>query len=299
LVARRGENELAGPVAVRWGSPWRVELGPFTGVLLVLPLVVLLSVFILYPLVNVVRVSMEDGFAHYRSFFESSAHVRALLTTFRVSAIVTTLAIVGGSAVAWTLTTTTSRAARVILWTAVAAPLWMGTVVKNYIFIILLGRSGVVNTVLGGLGVIDEPLELAYTQGAVAAGMLYTMFPYAVFPLYVAFRTIDKDLLLAAEGLGASRLRSVLSIALPLSLPGIVATGTMVFLVCLGFYVTPLLLGGANSPFIATLIQDDMFVRFNVPDAAVSATLLLVAATAILVTVVLIVGRQRFERVVA
>jgi ABC-type spermidine/putrescine transport system permease subunit I len=269
------------------------------GSLLVLPLVVLLSVFILYPLVNVVRASFEDGLGHYRSFFESSAHVRALMTTFRVSAIVTTLAVIGGSSIAWTLATTKSSVARAILWAAVMAPLWMGTVVKNYIFVILLGRSGVVNTWLGAVGLIDEPLELAYTQGAVAVGMLYTMFPYAVFPLYIAFRTIDKDLLLAAESLGASRIRSVLSVALPLSLPGIVATGTMVFLVCLGFYVTPLLLGGADSPFIATLIQDDMFVRFKLADAAVSATLLLVAATVILVAVVAIVGRQRFERVVA
>ena len=130
-------------------------------------------------------------------------------------------------------------------------------------------------------------------------GMLYTMLPFAILPLYASFASIDMDLLRAAEGLGASRLRAFFSIVVPLSVSSLLAAGAIVFVVSLGFYITPILLGGAQTPFVATIVDQQIYAVFNLPLAAATSTVLFVVALAILAAAWRAVGFERIQRTVA
>jgi putative spermidine/putrescine transport system permease protein len=266
------------------------DLPRVPAVLLAAPLLVALALFVVYPLVRLVVASLgsPEGIRIYTEFFRSRANVRALSLTFAYSAVVTVLALIIGAALAWPLRVTHSRMVRLLFWTAVLVPGWMGVVIKNYAFLIILGKNGVLNTTLQALHLTDRPLDILYTPTAVVIGMLYTMLPYAVLPLYVTFLTIDTSLIAAAENLGASWLQAMMSIALPLARVGLLATGVLVFVIALGFYVTPVALGGARATFVATLIQDDLFFRFDDAGAATLGTILVVAVCVILV------GASRF-----
>jgi putative spermidine/putrescine transport system permease protein len=129
--------------------------------------------------------------------------------------------------------------------------------------------------------------------------MVYTMVPYAAFSLYGVFLSIDDTLPAAARSLGASRLRAIRTVVLPLAMPGLVASAALVFAISLGFYVTPVLLGGAQAPFMASVIQDYVLVYFDYPVAAAASVTLLVTAIVVLAAAFAVVGRERLVRAVA
>ncbi len=185
---------------------------------------------------------------------------------------------------------------RMILIAVVFVPFWMGSVVKLYSFTILLERLGLVNRVLLKLGLINDPLHLIYNQFAVVVGMVYQLLPYAVLPLLVVFNSIDEDLLRAAQGLGASRARAIRNVVLPLSLPGLMASTTIVYVVGLGFFLTPVLLGGATSPFSASFMYDDIFQYFDFTSATVSAIVLLAGGALVLLLASRLVGRDQLRK---
>ena len=294
----------AGPAVRRpvRGRSWTADRSPLTGFLLALPMIVLIAVFAIYPFIKLITVALgpPDGLGNIGDFFGNPGNVRALRITFVDSAIVTAVTLVVGGAVAWRLRTTQRTAIKALLWGATLLPVLMGSVVKLYALTSLLGtRRGAINGTLSSLGLTDEPLQLLYTQFAVVFGMTYQMLPFAVLPLYAAFRTIDLDLVAAAESLGARRGRALLSIVAPLSLPNVFATAALVYVVSIGFFLTPVVLGGATSPFIAALISQDVFQFFNVPAAAMGSLVLLVGGLAILIVVYRLVGRDRLTRAVA
>jgi putative spermidine/putrescine transport system permease protein len=272
------------------------------GLALLAPLAALLGLIFIVPLARLLWNAFGQptlGLQNFHTFFQTPAYVRAMLTTLRVSAIVTVLAVVLGAMIAWELRVTTSRAKRLLLWSAVLLPLWESVVVRNYAFTILLEREGVVNKVLQAMGLTDHPVGLLYTQGGVAIGMLYTMLPYAILPLYASFVSIDDSLLRAAESLGASRLRAFMSVVVPLSVQSVLAAAAIVFVVSLGFYITPIVLGGAQTPFIATIIDQQIYNLFNLPLAAATSAVLLLGATIILAVAWRAVGLERIQRAVA
>jgi ABC-type spermidine/putrescine transport system permease subunit I len=123
---------------------------------------------------------------------------------------------------------------------------------------ILLGRNGVLNQILLGLGLVSEPVALLYNVPGVLIGMVHVLLPYMVFPIYSAMLRVDRDLLLAAEGLGASSLSVFWRVFLPLTLPGVIAGTALVFILSLGFYITPALLGGGRVIMIAVLIEQQV-----------------------------------------
>ena len=277
---------------------WRPEMPAWTGPLLALPLIVMVAVFVVVPLVGMVAGSVGDGFdfSAYAAFLESAAQRKALVVTFRDSLIITALALVIGSVVAWNLRVTTSRALRVVLWTAVAIPFLMGVVIKNYAMSIILQSNGVLSRIWEWLPFTEGRINLMYTPTAVVIGILYSLLPFGIMALVVAFRSIDPELVRAAESLGASRTRALLSVILPLGAPGILAAGALIFMLSIGFYVTPVMLGGAESPFLATLIQRQIFVMYDNQGASASGTILIVAAVVVLVVAFAIVGTRRLKR---
>ena len=180
--------------------------------------------------------------------------------------------------IAWELRTTRSRWKRAALWSATLFPLWTSVVVRNYAFTILLQRKGVLNTALVSTGIIDEPLGILYTDTAVILGMLYTMLPYAILPIYASLVNVDTTLVGAAESLGASRPRAIVGIVLPLIAPSVFAAAAITFVVSVGFYITPILLGGPEAPFLATFIDQQLFSLYDFPAAAATASILFLTA---------------------
>jgi mannopine transport system permease protein len=281
------------------GAVWRPVLGNRWALVLAAPLLLVLGGLVLYPLVKLTVDSLTtgSGLGNYAAVFESSAGRRSLATTFVAAALVTLAAIALGGLLAWYIRTARSATVKAVLWLAVLVPFWMGTVVKNYSIVLLLSAEGPLNQLSQTLGL--GSVSILYTSTAVAIGMVYTMLPYAALTLYGVFLTIDETLLAAARGMGASRLYAVRTVLLPLALPGIVAAAALVFAISLGFYITPVLLGGAQTPFIASFIGDYIFTFFDFPVASAAAVILLVAALAVLAAALALVGRGRLARAVA
>jgi putative spermidine/putrescine transport system permease protein len=275
---------------------WDPELSLVSALVLSLPLIVLLLLFVVYPILQVLLLPLQAGGLHqYLRYFQSSANVRALEYTVWESIVVMIGTIILAAPLAWTLRMPGSALWKSTVWLAVLAPLWMNVVVKTYAFMIILGRNGVLSEALQALRLTAEPIDLLYTPSAVIIAMLHTMLPYGVLPLFVTFATIDCDLVQAAESLGASRVGAIFSIVLPLSLVGVLATSTIVFVVCLGFYVTPVILGGAQSPYISTLVRGDLFLRFDTAGAATDSAILIAVASLILILASWILGGRHLK----
>lgn len=284
----------------RSGRPWRTELSARSGLLFVAPLLAMTGLFLIYPIIRLVIVAFgpPSGARNFSSYFDTTVNLSVLRVTFVDSAIVAVISVVLASVIAWHIHTTRHRVVRGILLLSLFIPFWMGSVVKLYAFTVLLMRFGIVNRILLDLHFISSPLSLLYNQPAVIVGMVYQLLPYAALPLLVVFRTIDPDLIRAAEGLGASRARALRSIVLPLGLPGIMASAAIVYIVGLGFFLTPILLGGSTSPFSASLMYNDIFQYYQFTSATVSALVLLAGAGLVLVVISRFVGRDQLRRAI-
>lgn len=278
---------------------WSIDLGRGRTILTILPVLVMIVAFVLYPLLKLTidAFTQGDGLGNFTAVLGSGAARKAFWTTLWSSAVVTVISVLLGSMLAWFAHATTSKIARALVLLAVLIPFCMGVVIKNYIFAIIFARTGVVNSVLLGLGLIDDPLKLMYTPFAVIVGMVYAMLPYATLSLLAGFATIDLNLINAAKSMGASHARAVLGVVVPLGKPAIVASMTIVFAISVGFYITPVVLGGTQTPFVASLIGDDLFDVFNYPRAAATGVLLLVVATTVLLGGLKLVGGKAMKAV--
>jgi len=293
------EPVIVAPPAAGGARVWRNEPSAAIGLLLLAPALLLLVLFFVVPIVRIMWVAVADptfSLDRFADFFASPAARRSLLTTLRVSAIVTLLATLLGLVIAWELRTTRSRWKRAALWSATLFPLWTSVVVRNYAFTILLQRKGVVNTALVSAGIVDEPLGILYTDTAVILGMLYTMLPYAILPIYASLVNIDTTLVGAAESLGASRPRAIVGIVLPLIAPSVFAAAAITFVVSVGFYITPILLGGPDAPFLATFIDQQLFSLYDFPAAAATASILFVTAVLVVGYAWRVVGFDQLRR---
>ena len=252
---------------------------------MVLPVLVVGILFIVYPLVKLTIDAFtqgDGGVSNFVAVFESQAILTSLLNTVVMSLIVTALCLLMGASVSWAIARATSPAYRALLWTAMLLPFWMGVVVKAYAWNVIFANNGILNSLLEGAGITDGPLSLLYTRFAVIVGMTYTMLPYAVLAMNPTMASFNPELLNSATIMGSSLVGAMRKVWLPLVAPGMIAAAAIVFAISIGFYVTPVLLGGGETPFMATVIGDDIFAFFNYPRAAASSVLLLVFALAVL-----------------
>lgn len=276
---------------------WRPELPLWLALLLSLPMLAAFAFLVFYPAIEMVATSLPGGrTAEYRLFLRDGPELRALKTTFLSSAIVTVATLTLGFVVAWTLRSARSRLIRVLFWLAVMVPFSMGVVVMNLAWFTILGRFGLMNWVLGHLGLPTR--SLLFTTTAVTLGMVYTLFPFAVFPLYVTFRSIPDHLLDAAETLGGHWWDRMRTVVFPLALPGVFITGVLLFVLSIGFFITPAVLGGPRSTFLAVLIQGDLQLRFDRAGASATSVVLMVVALVLMTVMVKLVGKERFERAI-
>jgi putative spermidine/putrescine transport system permease protein len=183
--------------------------------------------------------------ANYARFFEQRSYIRTFIVTFEVAFLVTGLTIILGYPLSYMLSQIPRRIAGVCM-IFVILPFWTSVLVRTYAWLIILQRKGMVNSWLIDLGVIDRPLSLAHNLTGVVIGMTHILLPFMILPLYGAMKSIDTDYLRAGMGLGASPAATFRQIFFPLSLPGLAAGVVMVFVLCLGFFVTPALMGGGK-----------------------------------------------------
>ena len=212
---------------------------------------------------------------HYLRIAQEPIFLRIFLRTVQTAAIVTLLAFLLGYPVALVMSRLGGRAAMLVA-ACVLIPLWTSVLVRSYAWIVLLQRTGIVNNALLKLGADHQPLKLIYTEGAVIVAMTHVLMPYMILPIFSSLRSIPPELDRAARNLGAGPWTSFLAVTLPLSLPGVYAGTIMVFILSLGFYVTPALVGGPQNLTIATLIGQQTTELLNWPFAGALAGVLLV-----------------------
>jgi putative spermidine/putrescine transport system permease protein len=249
---------------------------------LVLPLMAALLLLYLLPLANILWISVTDpapGLGNYQRLADSDAMQRVLWTTFRVAAWTTLCAVVLGYLVAYVMLHASPRH-RVWITAFVLVPFWVSVLVRAFAWLTLLRSEGLVNGALAGLGLITEPLPLVRNEFGVLVGMVHYMVPYAVLPLYAGMKGIDPALGAASRSLGAGPLRTFARVFLPLSLPGIFAASLLVFVLSLGFLVSPAILGGGKVVMIAEYVRLQIFqtVRWGVGTMMASVLLLSVLA---------------------
>ncbi|MBS0241709.1 MAG: ABC transporter permease [Proteobacteria bacterium] len=277
--------------------PKRRSGGREGALLLAMPALLLVAIFFAFPLLRLIASSFEGaGLPFYAKALGSGGlYLNILGRTFEIAAIVTACCLVLGYPLAFFLATTT-KGWRTLGFAFIMLPLWTSVLVRTYAWMVLLGRNGIVNRVLIDSGLMSEPLRLLNTQLAVVLGMVHVMLPFMVLPIYSALMRVDPDLPRAAIGLGASRARAFTTIYLPLTLRGVVAGVTLVFVVSLGFYITPALLGGGKVTMFAMIIEQQVreFLAWNFAGAL--AMLLLAATLAIFAVLNWGVERRLGER---
>ena len=245
------------------------------------PALALLAVLFAYPVLRLMALSMEGGsLTWYAKALGESFYLEVFWITVRIAVIVTLATLVLSYPIAYFLATATHLGAA-LGFALVVLPLWTSILVRTYAWMVLLGRNGVVNKSLMAVGIIDEPLALLHNELGVVIGMVHVLMPYMVLPVYAAMRRVDPDLLQAAEGLGAGALRIFYRVFLPLSAQGIYAGCTLVFVLSVGFFITPALLGGGRVIMIAVLIEQQVREVLNWSFASALATVLLVGTIAI------------------
>ncbi|HWM78560.1 MAG TPA: ABC transporter permease, partial [Methylomirabilota bacterium] len=211
---------------------------------------------------------------HYGDFFTEPAYLRILMRTFRVSLTVTLCCLILGYPTAYVLSLVSGRLRRFLLL-LVIVPYLTSFLVRTYAWMVLLGPKGIINSLLLKAGLIDTPLKLLYSAIGVHVGMVHVLLPLMILPLYSVMVGIDRTLPRAAQTLGAGPLRTFVRVFLPLSLPGVRSGCVLVFLIALGFYITPAMLGGLRDSMIAMLIESQITQLVNWGFAAAAAVVLL------------------------
>lgn len=271
---------MALSTAISGGAPKARRSGSF-GYLL--PALVLVVIFFIVPVLMLLMRSVlepEPGLQNYETLLGSTTYLRIFLNTFIVAGAVTVISIAIGYPVAWLLAIMPERWSRLVL-AIVILSMWTNLLARTYAWMVLLQRTGVINKTLMGLGLIDQPLPLVNNLVGVTIGMTYIMLPFVILPLMGVIRSIDPAILRAAALCGANRLQCFMRVLLPLSLPGIAAGALMVFVMSLGYFVTPALLGGTSNMMLAELVAQFVQSLVNWGMGGAAALVLLVVTLAL------------------
>lgn len=252
--------------------------------LLILPTFLFLIIFFIVPLFKVLLNSLYDPtftLKNYLLFFKEPAYTAVLFNTLRMGILVTLITLVLGYPVAYMLSQVSSRA-RNILLIFVLLPFWTSFLVRTYAWIVILEKEGVVNRILLSLGIIHEPLQLVHNSVGVMIGLSHVLLPFMILPLFSVMKNIEMDLVKAAQSLGGTPFQSFVKVFFPLSIPGIAAGSILVFIICIGYYVTPALLGGGKDTMISQLIAQQIGEQLNWGFGSAIAVVLLLAVLILL-----------------
>jgi spermidine/putrescine transport system permease protein len=261
--------------------------------LLMAPLVIWMVAFLILPYVNVLLQSfystddfgvLKPGFTleSYSRFFSGKLYYVTLLKTFALSAVVTVCTLLLSIPLAYYIAFKAKRN-KVFLYTLIILPLWVSYIVRAYAWKIVLGETGVLNSFLQYVGLTDGPISsLLYSDIAVVIAMTHIYTPFVLMPVYTAFEQIPRSLVEASKDLGANRWNTFRKVVFPLSLPGVIAGGTFAFVLSLGDFLAPVLLGGPNTLFIANIFQNMFGTSNDKPLGSAIGIVLLIVVIAVL-----------------
>ncbi|MEV5408409.1 ABC transporter permease [Thermopolyspora sp. NPDC052614] len=269
----------------RWAGgtllPRLVFLGPglaYLIVLLAIPLVLVLS-YTIFRRGRFGGVVYEATGENFTRLFDS-LYLDIVVSSLRIAVVTTVLALLIGYPTAYVIAQL-PRKWKTIALVAIVLPFWTNFLIRVYAWIVLLSGPGLVNTALTKLGLVDEPLELLYNQGAIITGLLYSYLPLMVLPLYAAIERLDPQLREASANLGARPARTFVSITLPLTVPAALTGCVFVFVPSFGNFVIPELLGGGRSIMVGNLIRDQFLKARDWPFGS-ALTLALIAVLLVL-----------------
>ncbi len=254
---------------------------------LVLPALALVGICFIYPVVWLLGRSVSDsvwGLQNYATIFEKKIYLGVLWNTISISGTTTLLCIVIGFPVAYSMVHSRPLLRKLLIF-SVLIPFWTSILVRSFAWLVILQRGGLINDVLLGIGFIVEPLELVYNRFGVLLGMVQVLLPFFVFPLYSVMSRIDGGFVKAAANLGASPVRAFWRVYLPITLPGVLTGSMLVFIISLGYFITPALLGGPRDMMVAQLIYQRIDEFGDWPLAAALAVVLLLGTTAIFLAI--------------
>lgn len=254
---------------------------------LVLPLLLLVVLLFILPIIQVLWVSFAEptlGLQNYALIQSSSGIQAALWNTARIVSLTTAISICLGYLVAYVLVHASARQFRWMM-ICVLVPFWVSVLVRAFAWLTLLHANGLVNRALIWTGIVGEPLALVRNELGVVIGMVHYMLPYAILPLYAGMKGIDTRLVSAARGLGAGPFEAFVRVFLPLSLPGLFGAALLVLIFSLGFFITPIILGGGKTMMIAELISVQILNTANWGVGTMLASVLLISVFLLLVTI--------------
>jgi len=259
------------------------------GILLVLPSMLWLLVFAIIPIVLLICMSTWTStmfgiertwdFKNYMAIASDSVYATILIRTARIAIVATLLSLLFSYPLAMFLVSLKGRTRSVFLL-LMFLPFWSSYVVRSFTWLPVLGRAGLINQILMWLGIIHEPIEwLLFNEGAVYVGLVYVYTLFMVLPIFLALDRIDPQIIEAARDLGSKPYQVFLRVTWPLSLPGVWSGCIMVFLISIGAFVTPQLLGGTRGTMIGNVIATQFLNTNNWPlGSALSITLIFLVA---------------------
>ena len=211
---------------------------------------------------------------NYRFLLEDKLYWLSYLTSIKIAAISTILCLLLGFPMAYAIART-PQPWRNLLLLLVVLPFWTSFLLRVYAWMVMLGKQGLINQLLAAVGLIDDPIQMLYTDGAIYVGIVYTYVPFMILPLYATLEKLDLDLHEAAADLGARPSQVFRDITLPMATPGIIAGCLLVFIPALGEFVIPALLGAMDSLMIGRTLYDEFFINQDWPLASAVAVIML------------------------
>lgn len=246
--------------------------------LLLVPGIVMLVVFLVIPLLSIIMPTVFDGgfsLKAYIDFFKDPYYLQIFARTLRVSLISAIVCIILGVPTSYFISRCNPKW-RGLLMAISIFPMLTNSVIRAFAWINILGKNGVINSLLMSLHIIDEPITMLYTEFSVIIGTIYLFLPLMIITLVGVMENIDNDMMEAAESLGANRFTAFFKVVLPLSLPGIIVGSVLVFTGALSAYTTPSLLGGTKNMVMATLINQKSTVLGDWTGASVIALIMII-----------------------
>ncbi len=263
-------------------------------VLFIIPLAYIL-VLMIVPTISLFKLSIFDksGFTldHISQVFREKVYLQVLWLTFKVAFIVTVVSVLLAYPVAYLLVRINSSFWKKMIIGAVLIPFWISLLVRTFAWTVLLQDQGVINKLLMAIGLIKEPIHLLYNTTGVVIGMTHVLLPYMVLSLYAVMEGIDQRLLQAAEGMGARPWKAFLQVFFPLSVPGVLSGSLLVFILGLGYFITPALLGGTSDMMISMMIQNNINTTLNW-NLAAALSVVLFAITMVLLGISYLLTRH-------
>lgn len=233
----------------------------FRSVLAIGPLFVFIFIAFNIPIILMWSWSISNPtptLAHYAYILEAPIYLRVVGNTARIAVITTVVCAVLGYPLAYWIRQLTPRWRRVAL-VLVLLPFWISILIRTYAWIVLLGNAGLVNRLLLEFGMIGAPIRILYSELGVVIGTVNVLLPFFVLPVYAAILRIDERLIIAAKTLGASDRTAFWRVFFPLTVPAVASGAILVFILTLGFFITPAILGGGRVPMAANML--DMLIN--------------------------------------